>query len=806
MRLAARALLRTPASTALSVLALALGLGGAIAFASAARALWLAPLPFAEPDRLVALAEVSAAGALTPSSMATVDDWRAQASAFRRLGGARSQTFLVASGSESLGIEAVGQVTAGFLEALGTATIAGRIFTTEELRDGARAVVLSGAFAGEAFGTPGHAVGRTLSLNDVEHVVVGVLPAAFELPIGGRVPRLWTPIDPALYGERRSARALTVVGRLRDAVSANEARSQLSTITARLANTDEAMAGRSAAVQTLHEALRGAGAAPLKLLGVAAALFLLTAAINVAGLQLERVLRREREIGVRLALGAGGRDLLRHLGAEAALLCGAGLLSGLVVAAALLAALPVLFELSGGLPPLLRLQAHSLRLESFGVGIAMTVALLLTAGLTAAPVAVLGRRDAAGLLRGDADGSGGAGGRRGRRAIVVAQVALSVVLVMGAGLLLRSFAALAAEDPGFDARNATTFGIGIPEARYPTEPEQIDLHHRLDARLRDLPGVAEVGLVARLPLGGSSAFATGFELVGARPDTGEPALRARINVASAGFFRALGIPLQRGRLVDWDEGPEAPRALVVSSSFASRYLPVEPLGTRLRLGFRSGINPPGTEWRVVGVVGDVRHASLGEEPEPTLYLPASQFPLDGGSYVLAGAPFSERHALGVRDAVWDVDAQLQEVRLGSMQERVGDSLAEPRSALAFGVAFGAMALLLTGLGIYGALAVETVRRRRELAIRQALGATPAATVALVLRAGLSIAALGALLGLPVGWQVTALLASVLHAVRPGDPLTSAAVVLVVAGLAAGAAALPALRAVRVSPIETLRSG
>ena len=803
IRYAARQLLRQPTYSAMVVILMALGIAGNAAVFRVFNGLFLRPLPFENAEQLVDIDETAPKWDLEYLSIAYRDyvAWSENNNTFHSMmvfdngggnfvgdGGAQRVDYLAATHTVD--------------EVLGLTPLLGRFFTAEEDHpDGPRVMMLSQAFWRQEYGSDPDVVGRTVSMDGRLVEIVGVLPAQFEIPIDGRVPRVWTPIDPATYGRSRSARALLAIARLGPGGTIESAREVLNVVTARVAaEHPDSMADRGATIASLHETLRGASRTPLTLLGGAALLFLLAACGNVAGLQLEQHEQRRRDLGVRLALGARSRDLVGQFLAEGVLLCLAGCLAALAIAGGALHWLPTVLELMGGRPPVLAMESAVPGLDRSTLASMAGIGILATAALALLPALALGRRDALGLLR----SRDFAGGGRYRRGLVVAQVAISVVLLLGNGLLLRSFTNLAGEDPGFSVDAATRFGLGIPAARYPEETDQIELHRRIAARLERLPGVRDVGLIARLPLGNTPAFATGFELVADDAAAPPEPLRTRINVASAGFFRALEVPLLRGRLVDWNEGPNSSRALLVSDSFATAYLPEQPLGARLRVGFRSAINPAGTEWEVVGVVGDLRQAALGAAPEPTVYLPASQFPLDGGSYVLGGGSEGPGHAAAVREAVWEVDPGLQEVRVVTMRSRLRDSLSAPRTAVAFATTFGSLAILLTSLGIYGAIAVETARRRREIALRQALGARASQVFGLIVRRGLALSIAGTAIGLPSFWWAGDLLRSRLHGVAPSDPLTAVGVAALVALLTALACSAPAIRALRVAPMETIR--
>jgi putative ABC transport system permease protein len=389
--------------------------------------------------------------------------------------------------------------------------------------------------------------------------------------------------------------------------------------------------------------------------------------------------------------------------------------------------------------------------------------------------------------------------------LVVGQVALSVMLLLAAGLLLRSFFDLLAIDPGFQSAGVSHFGIGLPDARYGSDFKILPFHQALLDRLAQINGVEAVGAVGRLPLWGEG-FTSSFAFVGAPPVPRERMPSVALNVASPGYFKALRIPLLAGRGFMPQDRTDAPRVVLINQAFArSRSPDRSAIGQRLTLGWTSDINPQGTLWEIVGVVGDVRQRALDEESRPEIYLPMSQFPLDGCTYVLRTKRHDPRLAATVRADVAALDPRLERIELRPFADAVRDSLSDRRLALLLTGLFAGVALLLTAVGLYGVVAYSVAQRRREMALRLTLGARVGHVARLVLGQGLRLTLLGIALGLAGFYALKQLIASQLYGVEATDPLTSLAAVCLLALVSLAACAIPSLRAARVEPMSSLRS-
>ncbi len=802
LRHACRGLLRSPGFTIPALVTLALGIGANTAMFSATYGLLLRALPYPHPDRLVRLYETRGDQRQQPVSLADLLDWRSQSHDFAGIAGFRPRSFGLQSGGEIAVVQA-GLVTADFFSVLGAAPIAGRAFTEAEEVGEAPVVVISHRLWRERFGGSPEIAGRRILLNDAPRTVLGVLPAGFEFPIGGKVPDLYLPLSRKDYGTDREIRSLGAIGRLRPGVILKAAQTELQGLAARLALSYPGSNARvGAEIETLDDALRGKNRRPLLLLTGAALLLLLIACANVANLLLARTLARVHPVAIRAALGARWRDLTRQFLAEGLILSLSGAALGLLVAGAWIRLLPRVLPLVGGGALPAGLAADPLRLR--GSTLLLALGLAAVTGLIFALIPTLGihRSDLQTVLREGGDAV--TPRHRLSSFLVVGQVALSVMLLLAAGLLLRSFFDLLATDPGFQSQGVSLFGIGLPDARYGSDLKILPFHTALLDCLSRLSGVEAVGAVARLPLAGEG-FTSSFIVVGAPPVPKERRPSAALNVASPGYFATLRIPLLAGRGFTRQDGPGSPRVALVNRAFAQRYLADRnALGRRLDLRWTSDINPPGTAWEIVGVVGNVRQRALEEESVPEIYLPIGQYPLDGCTYVLRTKRHDPALTAAVRSDVAALDPQLERIELRSFAETVRESLSNRRLALLLTGLFAGVALLVTAVGLYGVVAYGVAQRRREIALRLTLGARAGQMANLVLGQGLRLTLLGIALGLASFYGLKQGIESQLYGVAATDPLTVLAVAFLLALVSLSACAVPALRAARIEPMGAFR--
>ncbi len=797
-----RQLRKDPGFTAVALLTLALGIGANSAIFSVVNGVLLRPLPYPEPDRLVILWEdYTARGGPEREwhSYPNFADWRAESRSFEEMavwqGG---QPILTGSGGEPERVPGA-QVTHGFFPTLGVQPALGRAFLEEEDAPGGPPVVLlSHGLWERRFGGDPAVVGRTVVVNGVEQTVIGVLPRGFRYQPLGDVD-LWQPLGlDAASSCGRACVHLRSVARLRPGVTPEAAEAELRTIAARLeAEYPQSNTGVSASVFPMRDEIVGdVRPAMLVLLG-AVGFVLLIACANIASLVLARGERRRAEVAVRTALGAERGRLVRQLLTESLVLALIGGALAVGLAAAAVAAFPAFAP-----PDIPRLEEVGIDLAVLGFTLAVTVVAGLLFGL--APALIASRPDVASYLKeGGRSETGRAGSGRVRSGLVVGQVALSLVLLVGAGLLLRSFVELRRADLGFEPEGVLTANLFLPPSRYEA-PEAVEAFYReLFDRLEGLPGVRRAAGISGLPLSGGGTDID-FYIEGRRlPSAGEEeAIWYRI--ATPDYFATVGLRLLSGRPFDEDDRVDGPSVLLVNRSAAERYWPGEdPVGARLTFGDPSAED---ATWReVVGVVDDVRHFGVAAGEQAAVYLPWTQIRSRGLNLVLRTSGEPERIAGAVRSELAAMDDALALTTLRPMTELVDASLAEARFFAALLALFAGVALVLAAVGIYGVLSYLVARRTHEVGIRMALGARREDVLRLMLGRGMLLAALGLGLGLLVAVWGTRVLSGLLFRVRPSDPLTFVAVAILLAAVAFVACWVPARRATRVDPLIALRA-
>ena len=700
LRHGARGLRRDLAFTSAAVLTLALGLAASTVVYSLIQGVLLRPLPYPEPDRLVRVFETSARFPRFPVSPLNLVDYAARSKVCAGFGAWTRVDLELSSGDKPLRLRAL-QVSPGYFTVLGARPAMGRIFEERELRGDPRVVILSHRLWQERFGADPGVLGRVVRLDRHDFTVVGVMPKGFEhaggdyrsLPQGENVDAWWpVSLDPEKV--RRGWHYLNVVARLAPGATLGQATADMNRIAAELQREYPEGGGWQITLQPLRDELVGSGTPALALLAAAVGLLLLTACANVASLLLARATVRRSEIAMRHALGASRARLVRLGLAEATVLAAASGVLGLVLARLLL-------------PALLRLlpsdfaRLHEVRLD-VGVLLFAFVLCALVAMLFGLAPAVQGTSgDLRGALHGDARGTASARTLRWRSFIVVSEVTLACALLVAAGLLARSFAALVQTEPGFEPSGAVAFEVFLPQAGYEGQGRIADFHARLEERLRALPGVRAVGATTALPWSGWDEN-TGFGIVGdrlARED--EP--NARFGAASPGFFAGVGLPLKRGRLFTNADTEDAPRVVVVNEALARKYLPGEdPVGRTLDIWGKKPV--------IVGVVGDVKDAPADVEAKPAFLWPLAQQPFAATTVVVrADAPAGLYE--GIRAAVAAVDPELPIANLRPLAEVARDAHARRRFLLSMVAAFAALALLLAAVGAYGVLSYAVERRR-----------------------------------------------------------------------------------------------
>lgn len=796
LRHGARLLRRAPAFTLLSVITLALGVGATTAIFSVADPVLFRPLPYPAPDRIVLVGDRDADGTMSNVGWLTYRDLGRDARTIERA--AAVGDWQVTLDDHGAPERVTGQrVSADFFSVLGVRPSLGRSFSSAEDTPGTnRVVILSHGLWARRYGGDTALVGSTISINGAPYTVAGVLPESFESVMAPRA-QIWRVLgyDASLPYACRTCRHLRMVARLRPGTTPEGTAVELSALSARLVRQyPKEYPAVGAIVVALGEAtMRGARPVLWAVLG-ASALVLLIAAANVANLQLARAMRREEEFAIRAALGAGRGRLTLQLLAEGLVLAMIGGVVGLVVARVTLGAL------IEWLPPAMpRLSA--IRLDQVALAVGAGITLLLGVAIGLVPALRDRRSDLSDSLRG---GKRLTGGRRhlARATLVVAEVALALMLLVGAGLLGRSLVRLLAVDPGFDARHLLTLQTQATGPKYTDSAAVFANHDQLRDALRRLPGVESVGTASQLPLGGSVDMygVNAQDKPLANPELAPYADRYGV---SPEFLSAMGIAIRRGRaFTAADNSDAAPMVAIVSAGLASRIWPGEdPIGKRIRMG------GPANAWRtVVGVAANIHHRALDATESSQVYIPERQWPFADNIVAVvvrtAGDPAALARA--VRAAAQAVDPAQPVTALETMEQVVASSTAQRRLALLLFGAFALVALVLAVAGIYGVLAGAVAERTREIGVRSALGASPGAILGMVLLQGAKLAGLGLVIGLAGAMLLGRFLQSLLYSVGSADPLTLLGVVALLATVAIAACLLPAIRAVGIDPMTALR--
>ena len=795
VRYAVRRLVAAPAFTVVTVITLALGIGATTAIWSAVNAVLFRSLPYPRAARIVAIAARSADGGRADVTFGTFTELAARTRSFAAIAVMKPWQPTVTNNGAPERLDGQ-RVSARYLAALGVAPALGRDFLPADDRAGAPpVVVLSHALWVRRFGGDAAIIGRSITLDDDAYTVIGVMPAGFSNATAPTAT-LWAPLQYDMSQGRAWGHHLRMIARLRDGVTLDAAIRELDAVTraptAEFPRVPWASLEHGVLASTLQEDLtRGVRPALLAILG-AVALVLLIACVNVANLMLARGARRRGELAVRTALGASRARIVRQVLTESTLIAFAGCAAGLAVAAL---AMQAIVRLA---PPTLPMAA-AMRLDGRAFAFAVSIAAIVGLAIGCIPALQAVRADPSRWIAAASRRSAG-GHRRTRGALVVAEVALALLLLVSSGLLLRSIERLFAVPPGFDASNVLTMQVQTSGHRFDASGETARFFAAALDAVRAVPGVTGAALTSQLPLSGDADL-YGVKLDPAPPDDpGETTGTFRYAV-SPGYFETMRIPLRRGRLLDTRDGANAPRVAVISESMARRRLPnTDPLGRTLHIG-------DGPTYTIVGVVGDVKQLSLAAPTSDAVYTTTTQWRFADNALSIVVRARSDPAALttAVRDAIWSVDKDQPIVRVATMRSLVDASAAGRRFALTLFEAFALAALVLAAAGIYGVLAAAVAERSREIGVRSALGATRSRIVGDVLRDGLRLTTIGVLIGVAGAAAATRALESLLFGVSPLDPLTFGAVIALLVVTSIVACALPARRAAQVDPVTALRS-
>ncbi len=806
LRFGLRMLRKNPGFTFIAVLTLALGIGANTLIFTLVNAVLLRPLAFPQSERIVRVFETSRTWNESTISPPNFIDWQAQQTAFERLAAFQGATFDL-TGQDGIEQIAGMRVSADFFPLLGVNAVRGRSFSPEDDKLGGPPVILlSHRFWLARLSGDANAVGRTLTLGGRNYTILGVLPADFEF-ISPQT-ELWTPLRLGDEGHRmrRTERYLQAVARLRPGVTPQQAQTEMDGLAARLAQQyPDANANSGVRLVPLQEHLFGNLRNSLLILLGAVGFVLLIVCANLASLQLARAATRQREFAVRASLGASGGRLTRQLLTESMLLSLAGAAAGLLLARWGLALLVPLWQQSGGASALAISRLNRMGLDAYVLGFTLLIALLTGFLFGLAPVWHALRVNLVASLK---ESRAGAlwSGRRPQSALVVIEVALALVLLVGAGLMLNSLWRLGRVNPGFAAEHLLTLRVAAPAVRIAGDRAESNrktaaFFREISERVRTVPGVVAADVINVVPLNIEGA-STRFTIENRLPATPADVPTVPYRVLGPDYFRTMGIPLLRGRAFDYADAADAPGVVIVNDTLAKRFWPNEdPTGQRIR---RGGLDSTGPWLTVVGVMNDVKSFGLDESARPELYIPHAQFAWPEVTLVVRAATEPLNLVGALRAQILAVDRSTLVTNVRTMEEWLARSVAARRFNGQLLLGFAVLALVLAGVGIYGVMAYAVTARTHEIGIRRALGAQPNEVLKLIVRQGIKLALGGVLLGLGGALALTRLLKTFLFGVSPTDPLTFALIALLLLLVALLACWLPARRATKVDPLIALR--
>lgn len=791
LRYGLRMLLKNPGFTLIAIVTLALGIGANTTIFTMVNSMLLKPLPFKDPERLVMVWRTNAEQTArdVPSSVPLFIDWQQRNQVFEQMTAFTTGRFNLA-GSDEAALVRGASVSAGFFETLGAPPLLGRSFLLDEDKPGAEAVVvLSHGLWQQQFGGAPDIIGQQVTINARPSTVVGVMPPGFNYPDETRLWRTLT-LDPQA---NRQAYFINVLARVKKGVTREQAHAGMDNLAAQLAAQYAQSTADHFDLRPLGEQLTGAIRRPLLVLFGAVAFVLLIACANIANLLLARASGREREIALRAALGAGRGRLLRQLLTESVLLAAFGGIAGLLLAVWSLSWLK-------GLSTLKLARLDEVALDGRVLGFT-ALAVLLTGAvfglIPALQVSLQHLQHLAGALKGSSAASRPKS-QRLRAGLMVVEIALSLVLLMGAGLLIKSFLKLRAVDPGFKPEGVVTLNLNLPDARYGQPEKRTAFLQQITEKLQALPGVESTATAAYSPL--SDIYNSRIFIIEGRPETPQGLFAGQIPV-SPDYFRTLQIPLLGGRAFTVHDDALAPGVVIVNQSFAKRFFPDEEVvGKRIHLGTR---RPP-VWFEIVGVVGDVRQLKLESEAPPLAYVPHPQSVWSFISLLVHPTGEPQMVAGALRQAVAAVDKDLGVAGPTTLDATLADSIAERRVLMTLLGVFAGLALLLAAVGIYGVIAYSVAQRTHELGIRMALGAETRDVLRLVLGQGMKVTLLGVALGLLASFALTRLMEKLLFDVSATDQWTFVLVPLLLVVVALLACYLPARRATQVDPLVALR--
>ena len=799
-----RMLLKSPGLSIVATIALALGIGANTAIFSVVNAVLLKPLPFPNSDALMRVYEKDQRRGLLRGAYSYPNffDLREQNHVFEHVAAYHDGDFIMTGRGEPVRISG-GVVTADLFSVLGTAPVLGRTFLPNEDKptETGRVVVLSERLFASRFNSDASVLNKQITLDGKQYTVVGVMPHAFEFPIQNEPLDLWTTIADDAAGDspvtaQRGAHFLRVIARLKPGVTESQAQAEADTIAARLEQQyPDENTHKGIHVESALKALVGDIRPALLILLGAVACVLLIACANVANLLLARAMTRHKEMAVRSALGASRLRVVRQLLTESVLLSLAGGVLGLILAvwwSDLLIAL--------GKKDIPRAIQIGLDWRVLGFTLGVSVLTGLVFGLV--PALHLSKTQLTESLKEGRGAGAGARKNRVRGVLVVAELAIAVVLLVGAGLLIQSLWRLQHVNPGLQPENILTFNLSLPDVRYPSE-KQVRFYRDLIVRMRSLPGVQSASAVMPLPLSGDR-FSISFQIEG-RPVAPKDEPSADLFIAETNYFRTMGIPIIKGRdFEDRDQHTSTP-VIIITEQFARQYFPGEnPVGKRIHPGISTWDNEDSTMREIIGVAGDVRNRALNTEPKPAYYMPQSQLPFTQLIAVVKSTNDPRALTGSLTREVRAMDPELPIFSVKTMEEYISSSVAAPRFNTTLLSIFAAVALVLTIIGLYGVMSYSVAQRTNEIGIRMALGAQTRDVLGLIVKDGMKLVLLGLVLGISGALGLTRLLSTLLFGVTTRDPVTFVAIAALLSFVAILACYIPAWRATRVDPLEALR--
>jgi predicted permease len=796
LRYGVRMLAKNPSFTVVAVLTLALGIGANTAIFSVVNALLLRPLPYQNPDQLVWVGEVSAQSSTEVVPGPHFLEWSEQSQTLEQIAAYNPAHLTLTGAGEPERLDGV-RVSAEFFSTLGVQPRLGRNFLPAEDKPGGDpAVIIGDGLWRRRFSSDPDIIGRSIALDDQSYTVVGVLPSDFRfiLPVDVCVPQA---LDPSQERGNQQIKILNVIGRLQPSVTRQQAQSELEAIRSRFESSKPAqlpLLDGDVRVSSLHQKLVGDTRRLLFILLGAVALILFIACANVANLLLSRAVARRKEVAIRSALGAGRLRLIRQMLTESLLLGIGGGVLGLLLAFWLTKVLIALAS-SGTLGEISRVA--SVDIDVRVLGFTLFISLLTGTLFGLVPAFQLSRPS----LNAFKEGWRGSGFHRGglRHLLMVTEVALALVLLVGAGLLIRSFANLLEVNPGYRSENLLTMRISLSSPRYDQRSQREAFYREVLERVSSSPGVESVGAINHLPLA-DVQFGGWLRIPGRAQTSTNDQPPTPIAVVSPDYFRVIGIPLRAGRVFGEHDNAESPRVVILSEALARGLFPDEdPLGKHVWVPGPGKGNPI-----VIGIVGDVRHRGLDQDVMPQVYLPYQQLGPATMTLVISSPIDASSLASVVRDQVLAINSALPVYEVQTMEERLASAVSPRRFSLVLLGGFALLALALAGVGVYGVIAYAVTQRTHEIGIRMALGAQGVDVLRLLVGRGMAVVGIGIGLGLVGAWMSTRVLASLVFGVSVTDPRTFAVVALVLTIVALFACYLPAQKATKVDPMAALR--